>query len=88
MQEEMLQERWQKLADWHEILLSEDTHHLGADYKGWVKLPEEMVEDLIIDLVETAREIQDKCTLFIVVGNGGSLMNRFACVSSANPAEQ
>ena len=39
MQEEMLQERWQKLADWHEILLSEDTHHLGADYKGWVKLP-------------------------------------------------
>ena len=54
MQEEMLQERWQKLADWHEILLSEDTHHLGADYKGWVKLPKEMVEDLIIDLVETA----------------------------------
>ena len=52
MQEEMLQERWQKLADWHEILLSEDTHHLGADYKGWVKLPEEMDEDLITDLVE------------------------------------
>ena len=88
MQEEMLQERWQKLADWHEILLSEDTHHLGADYKGWVKLPEEMVEDLIIDLVETAREIQDKCTLFIVVGIGGSFLGTRAVIDALNGSRE
>lgn len=44
------------------------------DYTGWVKLPYEFDGELLEDIKTTAEDIKSKCSLFVVIGIGGSFL--------------
>ena len=79
-----LMQRCGEMAQWHQVLMSDDRTHLGGDCKGWVKLPETIDSELVGSIIETAEEIRDKCTLFIVVGIGGSFLGAKAVIDALN----
>lgn len=79
-----LKERCTEMAQWHETIMSDDLTHLGADYKGWATLPSEIDSELVDDIMATAEEIKDKCTMFIVVGIGGSYLGANAIIQALN----
>ncbi len=54
------------------------------DYTGWVHLPSDIDESLLRDIEETAKEIQGKCTLFVVIGIGGSFLGARAVIEALN----
>lgn len=49
-----------------------------------MKLPETIDSELVGSIIETAEEIRDKCTLFIVVGIGGSFLGAKAVIDALN----
>ncbi len=51
---------------------------------GWVDLPSKFNEALLGDIERTAKEIQGKCTLLIVVGIGGSYLGSRAVIEALN----
>ncbi len=59
---------------WHTKLTSGKRDYLGAEMTGWVDLPRNIDEELIDKIEKTAKEIREKCTLFIVIGIGGSFL--------------
>ena len=79
-----LMQRCGEMAQWHQVLMSDDRTHLGGYCKGWVKLPETIDSELVGSIIETAEEIRDKCTLFIVVGIGGSFLGAKAVIDALN----
>ena len=73
-----------ELSKWHNILMSKDNSHLGGNYKGWARLPEQCNNSLIAEIKNIATLIQKKCTLFVVVGIGGSFLGAKAIIDSLN----
>ena len=67
----------------------------GNDFLGWVNLPSEIDESLIVDIEKTATELRKKSEIFVVIGIGGSylgaravieaLQNHFAPLTDAKP---
>lgn len=55
------------LAQWHEVLVSDDFSHTGGDYKGWARLPSEIDPEVVVKIARTAEEIRQKCSLLVVV---------------------
>lgn len=70
------------LAHWHEVLVSDDFSHTGADYKGWVRLPSEIDPEVVDKITQTAEEIRQKCSLLVVVGIGGSYLGAKAVIEA------
>lgn len=85
---EEIKQRNRELEKWHELLISDEDNHLGADYKGWVRLPDELDEEFLSDIIETAREIRKKCSLFVVVGIGGSFLGSKAVIDALNGSRE
>lgn len=79
-----LQKRCVDISKWYETVMSDDISHLGGEHKGWVKPSSNIDEALIDDIIITAKEICDKCTLFIVVGIGGSFLGAQAVIEALN----
>jgi len=46
----------------------------GAGMTGWVNLPMDMQEELVLRIASAAERAKEKCTLFIVTGIGGSYL--------------
>lgn len=67
---------------WRARLRSGGKDYPGADFAGWVRLPEEMPQALLDDLCRTAEEIRERCTLLIVVGIGGSFLGAKAVIDA------
>lgn len=65
-----------KLNFAHESLRSLDK----SNGTGWVDLPSETNKQEILSIKTIAKEIQDKCDLFLVVGIGGSYAGANACI--------
>ena len=67
----------------------------GNDFLGWVNLPSEIDESLIVDIEKTAADLRKKSEIFVVIGIGGSylgaravieaLQNHFAPLTDAKP---
>ena len=56
----------------------------SIDNTGWVTLPETMTRARLDEIQQTADEIARKCTLFIVVGIGGSYLGARAVIDALN----
>ena len=83
-----LAQRCEEMVEWHQLLMSDDETHLGGDFKGWVKLPSTIDKELVDSIIKTAEEIRDKCTLFIVVGIGGSFLGAKAVIDALNGSSE
>lgn len=46
----------------------------GNDFLGWVKLPDEVNQEILTDIESTARNLQDKIDIVVVIGIGGSYL--------------
>lgn len=85
---ETLAQRCEKMVGWYQLLMSDDETHLGGDFKGWVKLPGNIDKELVDSIIRTAQDIRDKCTLFIVVGIGGSFLGAKAVIDALNGSRE
>lgn len=54
---------------------------------GWVDLPGTFDPELLRDVKATAKEIQKKCTLFIVIGIGGSFLGARCVIEALNKSK-
>lgn len=82
--QEELYNRSEQLTKWHELIMSSDSKHIGANFKGWAKLPDNTNEDLISKIEHTAEYIKSKCSLFVVIGIGGSFLGSKAVIEALN----
>ena len=82
--ETVLQEISDNTKKWFRTLRSGQKDFTGSEYTGWVSLPEEIDEGLIEDLIRTAEEIRNQCTLLIVIGIGGSYLGAKAVIDALN----
>lgn len=55
---------------------------------GWVNLPSNFDMKLLKQIKDTAREIQDKCDLLVVVGVGGSFLGAKAVIDALNKSRK
>ena len=56
----------------------------GNDHLGWVALPSEIDEELIISIKKTATCIAKKAEVFVVIGIGGSYLGARAVIEALN----
>ncbi len=56
-------------------------------FTGWVKDPVEFDDEKIEELEKTAKEIREKCDVFLVLGVGGSFMGAKAVIDLLAPEE-
>lgn len=69
---------------WYHRLNSDDTDYPGSKYTGWVDLPAGIDHELVDDIIATAEHIKSQCSLFIVVGIGGSYLGAKAVIDALN----
>lgn len=81
---EELDNRSKDVTKWHKLIMSSDSKHIGAEYKGWAKLPDNTNESIISRIENTADYIKSKCSLFVVVGIGGSFLGSKATIEALN----
>lgn len=55
---------------------------------GWVKLPKQNRDEEIKDILNTAKEIKEKCQLFIAIGIGGSYLGSKAVIDAINSEDE
>jgi len=79
-----LKKKSEELTKWHKLLMSDDLSHLGADRKGWATLPGSIDQALLDDIINTAEKVKEQCTLFIVIGIGGSYLGSRAVIEALN----
>jgi len=58
-----------------------------VDYSGWVNLPFSFDEELLEDIINTAKKIQKQCVTCIVVGIGGSFLGAKAVNDALNDSK-
>lgn len=62
-------------------------HRLNSEsmeYTGWVDYPAGIDRELVDDIIATAEHIKSQCSLFIVVGIGGSYLGAKAVIDALN----
>lgn len=69
---------------WYHRLNSDDTDYAGSKYTGWVDFPAGIDHELVDDIIATAEHIKSQCSLFIVVGIGGSYLGAKAVIDALN----
>ena len=82
------QELVENARKWHDCLRSDRDDYLGHEHTGWVKLPEQFNKELLDEIKATAEEIREKCTLFIVIGIGGSFLGSKAVIDALNKSRE
>ncbi len=80
--------RKEEMAKWHDLLVSSDYDHPGAEFKGWAVLPSSSDKELIEAIKQTAEEIRKKCSLFVVIGIGGSFLGAKAVIDALNGSQE
>ncbi len=80
--------RKEEMVKWHDLLVSSDTSHLGAEFKGWATLPSSSDRELAEAIRQTAEEISNKCSLFVVIGIGGSFLGAKAVIDALNGSRE
>jgi glucose-6-phosphate isomerase len=58
-----------------------DRQGLGKEFLGWIDLPENLNET-INDINQTAKELQRRCEVFVVIGIGGSYLGARAVIEA------
>lgn len=58
---------------------------LGNDYLGWITLPDEINEELIIDIEKEAKRVSEISNVFVVIGIGGSYLGARAVIEALSP---
>jgi glucose-6-phosphate isomerase len=57
----------------------------GSDYVGWVNLPNEISDDFLTDIEDTAKNIRAKnIDIYVVIGIGGSYLGAKAVIDALN----
>lgn len=57
----------------------------GSDYVGWVNLPNELSDDFLSDIEDTAKNIRSKnIDIYVVIGIGGSYLGAKAVIDALN----
>jgi glucose-6-phosphate isomerase len=56
----------------------------GSEFLGWVDLPKNYEENILIDIQETAKLVQENSDVLIVVGIGGSYLGTRAAIEMLN----
>ena len=69
----------EEAKDWYHRLNSE-----SMEYTGWVDLPAGIDHELVDDITATAEHIKSQCSMFIVVGIGGSYLGAKAVIDALN----
>lgn len=69
---------------WYHRLNSDDTDYAGSKYTGWVDFPASIDHELVDDIIATAEHIKSQCSLFIVIGIGGSYLGAKAVIDALN----
>ena len=69
---------------WYHRLNSDDTDYAGSKYTGWVDFPAGIDHELVDDIIATAEHIKSQCSLFIVIGIGGSYLGAKAVIDALN----
>ena len=54
------------------------------DFTGWVNLPKTIDKNVVADIKATAEKIKEQCSLFIVIGVGGSYLGAKAVIDALN----
>ncbi len=52
------------------------------EFTGWANLPSTIDKDMVEDIKKTAKEIKEKCDLFVVIGIGGSYLGAQAVIDA------
>ncbi len=73
---------------WRNTLRSSEKNYLGADFTGWVHLPEEISTELVDSICVAVEEIRNQCTLFIVIGIGGSFLGAKAMIDALGGSKE
>ncbi|MGO5359396.1 glucose-6-phosphate isomerase [Anaerofustis sp. LCP19S3_F7] len=74
---EIKQESMDVASKWHRELAKGD-----QDFTGWANLPSTIDKDMVEDIKQTAKEIKEKCDLFVVIGIGGSYLGAQAVIDA------
>ncbi|MDR3326535.1 MAG: glucose-6-phosphate isomerase [Prevotellaceae bacterium] len=54
----------------------------GNDFLGWLNLPSEASDELLADIENTAKILQKKCEIIVVIGIGGSYLGARAVIDA------
>ena len=54
----------------------------GNDFLGWVNLPSEISEEMLVDIEQTAKSLREKSDIFVVIGIGGSYLGARAVIEA------
>lgn len=76
--------RAEKISKFHKQLIEKGNVHIGSDLKGWVNLPGEISDDSIKKIYDVSDFIRKKCSLFIVIGIGGSFLGSKMVIEALN----
>ncbi|MGB4654072.1 MAG: glucose-6-phosphate isomerase [Bacteroidales bacterium] len=57
----------------------------GSDYLGWIDLPENISDELISDIEQTAEKIRKQSDVVVVIGIGGSYVGARAIIEALKP---
>lgn len=57
----------------------------GGDYLGWVDLPAKMPEEMLDEIMQTAKKIRENTDVFISIGIGGSYLGARAAIEALLP---
>lgn len=58
----------------------------GNDFIGWVDLPTRTPEELIDDIMATAKDMRERCDTVVCIGIGGSYLGAKAVIHALSPA--
>ena len=74
---EIKQESMDIASKWQSELAKGD-----QEFTGWANLPSTIDKDMVEDIKQTAKEIKEKCDLFVVIGIGGSYLGAQAVIDA------
>ncbi len=74
----------QKEINFHHFMLINQKGK-GNEFLGWLSLPDEESKDLLDEIQQTAKAIQNKISLMVIIGIGGSYLGSKALLEALNP---
>ncbi|MCO8194775.1 MULTISPECIES: glucose-6-phosphate isomerase [Anaerofustis] len=80
---EIKQESMDIASKWQSELAKGD-----QEFTGWANLPSTIDKDMVEDIKQTAKEIKEKCDLFVVIGIGGSYLGAQAVIDALDGSKE
>ena len=66
----------------HALAALTDGTSLGADFLGWLRLPEGITPEFLADIQATAQMLRERCDAIVVAGIGGSYLGARAVIEA------